>query len=57
VVDLMAVRESSCYNDGKKPMKRVRAAKHYSRCGEKRHNSCICIVEIKDIDNSDTFEK
>jgi len=35
VVDLIAAREGSCCNDSKKPAKRVRAARHCGRCGEK----------------------
>jgi len=38
-------------------MKRVRVIKHYGRCGEKGHNSHIYIVEIKDIDNSNTSKE
>ena len=53
----MAVREGSCRNDGEKPAKRVRAARHYGRCGKKGHNSRTCTVEIEDADDSDTSEE
>jgi len=53
----MAVREGSCCNDGKKPAKRVCAVRHYSHCGEKKHNSHTYIVEIEDANNSDTSEE
>ena len=49
----MAAREGSCYNNNKKPVKRVYAIKHYSYCSKKGHNSHTYIVEIEDIDNSD----
>jgi len=57
IVDLMAVREGSYYNNSKKPVKRVRVARYYSHCGEKGHNSRIYIVEIKNVDDSDTFKE
>ena len=53
----MAVREGSYYNNSKKSIKRVRAARYYGHQGKKGHNSRTCIVEIKDADNSDTFEE
>ena len=53
----MAAKKGSYYNNGEKSAKRVRVVKHYSYCGEKGHNSRTCIVEIKDVDDSDTFEK
>ena len=53
----MAVREGSYCNNSKKPVKRGRTARHYSHCNKKGHNSCTCIVEIKDADNSDTSEE
>jgi len=53
----MAIREGNCYNNSEKLAKRVRAVKYYGHYGEKRHNSCTCIVEIKDINNSDTSEE
>jgi len=53
----MAAKEGSYRDNGKKPIKRVRAAKRYSCCGEKGHNSRTCIVEIRDADNSDTFKE
>ena len=53
VVDLIAAREGSCRDDAEKPVKRVRAARHCSCCGEKGHNSHTCTVEIKDADDSD----
>ena len=53
----MAVREGSYYNNGEKPIKRVRAVRYYSRCGEKGYNSYTYIVEIKNVSNSNTFKK
>jgi len=53
----MTVREGSYYNNGEKLIKRVRATKYCGHCGEKGHNSCIYIVEIRDINNSDTSEE
>ena len=53
----MAIREGSCYNNGKKLVKRMRAIKYYSHCGEKGHNFYTCIVEIKNINNSNTFKE
>ena len=53
----MAAREGSCRNDSEKPAKRVRAARHCGRCGEKGHNSRTCTVEIEDVDNSDTSKE
>jgi len=49
----MAAREGSYCNNGEKPIKRVRTARHCGRCGEKGHNFYTCIVEIKDVGNSD----
>ena len=53
----MAIREGSCYNDGEKPAKRMRAARYCGRSGEKGYNSHTYIVEIKNIDNSDTSKE
>ena len=53
----MAVREGSCRNNNEKPAKRVRVARHCGRYGKKGHNSCTCIAEIKNIDNSDTSKE
>ena len=53
----MAVREGSRCNNGEKPAKRVRAVRYCGRCGEKGHSSRTYTVEIKDIDNSDTFKE
>jgi len=60
VVNLIAAREGSYYNNGEKPIKRVRAVKHCGHCGhcgKKGHNSRTCIVEIKDVDDSDIFKE
>jgi len=57
IVDLVAAKEGSYCNNSEKLVKRVRVIKHYSCCGEKRHNSRTYIVEIKDIDNSDTSKE
>jgi len=53
----MAAREGSYRNNGEKPAKRVRAARYCGRCGEKGHNSRTCIVEIGDVDNSNTSKE
>ena len=53
----MAIREGSCYNNSKKLVKRVRVIKYCGYYGKKGHNSRIYIIEIKDIDNSDTSKK
>jgi len=53
----MAAREGSHCNDGKKIVKRVRAIKYYSHCGEKGHNSRTYIIKIEDADDSDTFKE
>ena len=52
VVNLIATREGSCCDNAEKPVKRVRAARHYGCCSEKGHNSYTYIVEIEDVDNS-----
>ena len=56
VSDLIAKRESSSRKDSKTPAKRVRAERHCGRCGEVRHNSRICKVEIEDLDDSEESE-
>jgi len=53
----MTVREGNYYNNSEKFIKRVRAAKYYGHCGEKRYNSRIYIIEIKNINNSDIFKE
>ena len=53
----MAVREGNCYNDGKKPAKRVYAVRHCSYCGEKGRNSRTYTVEIEDVEDSDTSKE
>jgi len=53
----MAAKEGSYYNNNEKLIKRVRVIRYYSYCGEKGHNSYTYIVEIKDIDNSNTFKE
>jgi len=53
----MAAREGSYYDDSEKLIKKVRAVRHYGRCGEKGHNFRIYIVEIRDANDSDTFEE
>ncbi|XTI87045.1 hypothetical protein V2W45_1206247, partial [Cenococcum geophilum] len=49
VVNLIAVRKGSYYNNGKKPIKRVRAASHCGRYGEKEYNSRTYTVEMKEV--------
>ena len=53
----MAARECSYYNNGEKLVKRVCIIRHYSCCGEKGYNSRTCIVEIMDVDDSDTSKE
>ena len=53
----MAAKEGSYCNNSEKPIKRVRAIRHYGHYDEKGHNSHIYIVEIKDADNSDIFKE
>ena len=53
----MAIKESSYCNNSEKSIKRVCAIRYYSHCGEKGYNSRICIIEIKDVDNSNTFKE
>jgi hypothetical protein len=56
VLDLIAKREGSSCKDGETPAKRVRAKRYYGRCGEIRHNSYTCKVEIEDADDSEESE-
>jgi hypothetical protein len=57
MVNLIAARESSYYNNSKKFIKRVYIVRHYSYCSKKGHNSRTYIVEIKDADNSNTSKE
>jgi hypothetical protein len=50
VSDLIAEQMGSCREEGETAAKRVRT------CGETRHNSRTCKVEIEDADNSDASE-
>jgi hypothetical protein len=52
VTNLIAEKEGSRCEDSKTPVKRVRAERHYSCCGETRHNSRTCKVEIENADSS-----
>jgi hypothetical protein len=52
VTNLIAEKESGRCKDSKTPVKRVRAERHYSCCGETRHDSRTCKVEIEDADSS-----
>jgi hypothetical protein len=53
VTNLIAKKEGGRCEDSETPVKRVRAERHYGRCGETRHNSRTCKVEIEDADSSD----
>jgi hypothetical protein len=53
VSDLITKREGSSRKDSETPTKRVRAKRYCGCCGEIRHNSCTCKVEIEDADNSE----
>jgi hypothetical protein len=57
VSDLIAEREGSSREEGETPVKRVRAKRHYSYCGEVGYNSRTCKVEIEDIDDSEESEE
>jgi len=52
VLELITKREGSSCKDGGTPAKRVRAKRRCGRCGEIRHNSRTCKVEVEDADNS-----
>jgi hypothetical protein len=52
VTNLITKKEGSRCKDSETPVKRVRAERHYGRCGETRHNSRTCKVEIEDADSS-----
>jgi hypothetical protein len=56
VSDLIAKQAGSSRKDGETPAKRVRAGRHCGTCGETRHNSRTCKVEIKDTEDSDESE-
>jgi hypothetical protein len=56
VSDLIAKREGGRRKEGEDLAKRVRSGRRCGRCGEIRHNSRTCKVEIEDIDNSDASE-
>jgi hypothetical protein len=57
VSDLIAEREGSSREEGETPVKRVRAERHYSCCGEVGYNSRTCKVEIEDVDDSEESEE
>jgi Zn finger protein HypA/HybF involved in hydrogenase expression len=52
VTNLIAEKEGSRCKDSETPVKKVRAERHCGRCGETRHNSRTCKVEIEDADSS-----
>jgi hypothetical protein len=52
VTNLIAKKGGSRCKDSKTPVKRVRAERHCSCCGETRHNSRTYKVEIEDADSS-----
>jgi hypothetical protein len=53
VSDLITELAGSHHNNGETPAKRVRAERRCRRCGETRHNSRTCKVEIGDVEDSD----
>jgi hypothetical protein len=57
VSDLITKKEGSSREESKTPIKRVRAERYCSYCGEVGHNSRTCKVEIKDVDNSEESEE
>jgi hypothetical protein len=52
VADLIAEKEGGGCGEAETPAKRVRARRRCGRCGEIRHNSRTCKVEVEDADNS-----
>jgi hypothetical protein len=56
VSDLVVATGSNSRDDGDRPSKRVRAERRCSRCGETRHNSRTCKVEIEDAEDSEESE-
>jgi hypothetical protein len=52
ITNLIAKKEGSRCKDSETPVKRVRAERHYGRCGKTRHNSRTYKVEIEDADSS-----
>ncbi|OCL00402.1 uncharacterized protein K441DRAFT_534098, partial [Cenococcum geophilum 1.58] len=57
VVNLLAKNIGSSYNAGKGPSKRVRAERHYGTYGKTGHNSRTYTTKIKNISNSEGFNK
>jgi hypothetical protein len=57
IADLVAEKESGGRSSGETPAKRMRAEQHCRRCGETRHNSRTCKVELEDADDSDASEQ
>jgi hypothetical protein len=53
VLDLIAEQAGGSRKDGETPAKRVRAGRRCGTCGETRHNSRTCKVEIEDAEDSD----
>jgi hypothetical protein len=56
VSDLITATVVDCRDDSDKPSKRVRTERHCGTCGETRHNSRTCKVEIEDVDESEESE-
>ena len=52
VSNLITIRESSSYNKGKMPVKRVCIERYYSYYSKVRHNSHTYIVELESLDSS-----
>lgn len=57
IANLAAINESGGCEKGKIPTKRVHAERHYGHCGKIGYNSHTCNVEIKDVEDSNAFEK
>jgi hypothetical protein len=53
VAGLVAEKEGRGCSKGETPAKRVHVRRRCRRCGEIRHNSRMCKVEIEDADNSE----
>jgi hypothetical protein len=56
VSNLITELAGSYYNNSETPIKRVRAERRCGRCGETRHNSRTCKVEIEDAEDSGESE-
>jgi hypothetical protein len=56
VSDLIAEREGGRQEEGREPVRKVRARRRCGRCGETGHNARTCAVGIVDASDSDKSE-